>query len=287
MHKRTCAHISMSFTGPRLVDPKAKKDEIVGLFRYSEEKTKVSEVLKYRSQAIISNNRMSTGSTLPSMSTSGNNNLNRAASLNTSSNRMSTGGGGRSGFNPLASGRGRGAGRSPMRGTPMSSPMRIAPSPASSSTTPIRQQDKIQEEENIVKTQIEEEKGAGVGNASAMSPIRRESKVEIEEVKSDINDVIAYGTNDAQMGDNRSVNRHTNSGNYDMSKSNVNRSDDESKDEGRNESIDDREVVTHNRGNRSESCARGAGTRRREAHRLPDAREVDSHRAQRQLHGRS
>lgn len=38
--------------GPRLTDPKAKTAELVGLFRYSEEKQKVEEILKARASTL-------------------------------------------------------------------------------------------------------------------------------------------------------------------------------------------------------------------------------------------
>lgn len=41
--------------GPRLIDPRAKVDHFIGLFRYSEEKEKVQEVLKARSDALNAN----------------------------------------------------------------------------------------------------------------------------------------------------------------------------------------------------------------------------------------
>jgi hypothetical protein len=41
--------------GPRLIDPRAKVDHFIGLFRYSEEKEKVQEVLKARSDVLNAN----------------------------------------------------------------------------------------------------------------------------------------------------------------------------------------------------------------------------------------
>ena len=41
--------------GPRLIDPRAKASQLVGLFRYSEEKEKVESVLKARTQAVMAN----------------------------------------------------------------------------------------------------------------------------------------------------------------------------------------------------------------------------------------
>jgi len=41
--------------GPRLINPRAKVDHFIGLFRYSEEKEKVQEVLKARSDALNAN----------------------------------------------------------------------------------------------------------------------------------------------------------------------------------------------------------------------------------------
>jgi hypothetical protein len=41
--------------GPRLIDPRAKATQFVGMFRYSEEKEKVESVLKARTQAVMAN----------------------------------------------------------------------------------------------------------------------------------------------------------------------------------------------------------------------------------------
>lgn len=48
--------------GPRLIDPKAKTQQFLDLFRYSDEKNQVEEILKARSQAIVSS-QFSTAST--------------------------------------------------------------------------------------------------------------------------------------------------------------------------------------------------------------------------------
>lgn len=41
--------------GPRLTDPKAKASEILGLFRYAEEKNQVEEILKHRAHTVANN----------------------------------------------------------------------------------------------------------------------------------------------------------------------------------------------------------------------------------------
>ena len=53
----------ISSIGPRLTDPKAKPDAITGLFRYSEEKEKVLEVLKSRSLSLGNNKQYNTNRT--------------------------------------------------------------------------------------------------------------------------------------------------------------------------------------------------------------------------------
>ena len=44
--------------GPRLIDPRTKATQFVALFRYSEEKEKVEEVLKARTQAVMASKSM-------------------------------------------------------------------------------------------------------------------------------------------------------------------------------------------------------------------------------------
>ena len=78
--------------GPRLIDPKAKPDAITGLFRYSEEKEKVLEVLKSRSLSLGSTKQYNT---------------NLPTGLGNGGGRV----GGR-GSGLLLTGRGRGSGRS-------------------------------------------------------------------------------------------------------------------------------------------------------------------------------
>ena len=44
----------ISLVGPRLTDPKAKSEQLIGMFRYSEEKQRVTEVLKARTTVLAS-----------------------------------------------------------------------------------------------------------------------------------------------------------------------------------------------------------------------------------------
>jgi hypothetical protein len=46
--------VLLEMIGPRLTDPKAKMDQILGLFRFAEEKSKVEEILKARSATLLS-----------------------------------------------------------------------------------------------------------------------------------------------------------------------------------------------------------------------------------------
>jgi hypothetical protein len=93
--------------GPRLVDPKSRANDFIGMFRYSEEKKQVEDILKARSQSLV-------GSVMYSPPTG--------------ANLMSGGGGGRGGGGGAGANRSGGmkngnsmAGRGPGRGMPSSS----------------------------------------------------------------------------------------------------------------------------------------------------------------------
>lgn len=55
----------VSAIGPRLTDPKSKTSEIVGMFRFADEKAKVEEVLKVRATAMAGSAFMSSDATAP------------------------------------------------------------------------------------------------------------------------------------------------------------------------------------------------------------------------------
>lgn len=111
--------------GPRLVDPKAKTQQFLDIFRYADEKNQVEEILKARSQAIVS-------SQFSTASTAGRGGGGRGGLL------AGRGGGGRGG---AGRGAGLGAATAPVATRPMPSvpasteqPTEVAPQPTVVST---------------------------------------------------------------------------------------------------------------------------------------------------------